>query len=304
MPGSVTGSATRVQVKPLYTLSNFSGPVPYDLVRLAVDRENGEILILNPREKDIRVFNGTGMEIYRTSPYMDLGAPVDLAVQADGNINLLVMNGNKYTIYRCNYRGEPVSEVVLTGIPQELSDMRPSRILWNNGLLYLVDLDWLKVAVFDNSGQFTRGYMIDDILELEGQQANESSMFGFTVDREGNLLFTIPVNFSAYRVSPDGEVASFGDSGSSPGQFSVVSGIATDDRGNIFLTDRRRSVVMVFSPDLKFLYEFGYRGSRMGNLIVPDDIVLDGTGKVYVAQMRKRGVQVYRVTLADGSKSN
>jgi hypothetical protein len=84
----------------------------------------------------------------------------------------------------------------------------------------------------------------------------------------------------------------------------VVSGIATDDRGNIFLTDRRRSVVMVFSPDLKFLNEFGYRGFGPGNLIVPDDIVLDGNNKVYVAQMRKRGIQVYRVTLADGSKSN
>jgi hypothetical protein len=293
-----------MQVKPLYTLSNFSGPVPYDLVRLAVDRENGEVLILNPRDEDIRVFNSTGMEIYRTSPYMDLGAPVDLAVEEDGTIDLLVMKGDSYTIHRCNYRGEPVSEVVLKDIPENFSDMRPNRILWNNGLLYLVDLDWLKVAVFDGSGRYMRGYMIEDILGLEGQQADESSMFGFTVDREGNLLFTIPVSFSAYRVSPDGEVASFGEPGSSPGQFSVVSGIAVDDRGNVFLTDRRRSVVMVYSPELKFLYEFGYRGFGPGNLIIPDDIVLDQNNKLYVAQMRKRGVKVYRVTLADGSKSN
>ena len=81
LPVSVAGTASRVQVKPLYTLANFSGPVRYDLVRLDVDRDNGEILILNPRDGDIRVFNGTGMEVYRTSPYTDLGMPVDLAVR-------------------------------------------------------------------------------------------------------------------------------------------------------------------------------------------------------------------------------
>jgi hypothetical protein len=209
------------------------------------------------------------------------------------------MNGNKYSVHFCNYRGEPISEVILKGIPGDLSDMRPSRILCVNDLLYLVDLDSLKVAVFDNEGLYVRGYLIKEILGLEGKEADESSMFGFTVDHKGNFYFTIPVHFSAYRLSTDGEVTKFGGPGSSPGQFSVVSGVAVDDSGNIFLTDRRRSVVMVYGPDLKFVYEFGYRGFGPGNLIVPDDIVLDGKGKVYVAQMRKRGVQVYRVTLAD-----
>jgi hypothetical protein len=294
LPEPVKSASSKIEVKPLYTLSNFSGHVPYNIVRLALDPASGEILVLDPRDGAIRVFNRTGMEIFRTSPYRDLGAPVDLTVEEDGTIDLLVISGGHFTIHRCNYRGEPVSELQLEEVPARFSDMRPNRILWNGGLLYLVDLDSLQVAVFDTDGRYVRGYLIADILGLEGQQADESTMFGFTVDRDGNLLFTIPVSFSAYRVSP---------SGSAPGEFAVVSGIAVDDRGFIFLSDRRRSVVMVYSPDLRFQHEFGYRGFGPGNLIVPDDLILDRTGKLYVTQMRKRGVQVYRVILADGSKS-
>lgn len=299
-PCEAVWARSQIEVKPLYTLSNFSGRVPYDIVQLAVDRTSGEVLVLNPKDGDVRVFNNTGMEIYRTEPYVDLGVPLDLAVHESGAIDLLILNGGKYTIHRCDYRGEPVSELVLTGIPDRFSDMKPGRILWSGGLLYIVDMGSLMVTLFDDSGVYLRGYMLTDLLELEGQEADESSMFGFAVDREGNLLFTIPVQFAAYRVSPDGQVMRFGESGSSPGQFSVVSGIAADDQGNIFLSDRRRSVVMIYSSTLTFQREFGYRGFGPGNLIVPGDLVLDRTGKLYVTQMRKRGIQVYRVMSADG----
>lgn len=299
VPSPAEGARSRIEIKPLYMLSNFSGDVPYDHVRLAVDRVNGEILVLDSRDADIRVYNSSGMEVYRTAPYWDLGTPVDLAVRDNGTIDLLVMDEGKYTIHSCNYRGDPIARMLLTGVPSDLADMRPGRILWNNGLLYLVDMGWLKVAVFDETGRYLRGYKMDEILELEGKTAEESTMFGFTLDIEGNMYFTIPVSFSAHRVSQDGVVASFGESGSSPGQFAVVSGIAVDDTGNIFLTDRRRSVVLAYDADLKFLHEFGYRGYGPGNLFVPGDLILDMTGKLYVTQMRKRGVQVYRVMFAD-----
>jgi hypothetical protein len=295
---------SNLEVKPLYTLSNFSGPIPYDHVRLAVDRVNGEVLVLDRRDADIRVYNSSGMEVYHTTPYWDLGAPMDLAVGDTGSIDLLLMDGGHFTIHRCNYRGEPISEFFLTGTPPDLGQMRPDRILWENGLLYLVDPGWLKVAVFDGDGRYLRVYRMEELLGLQGSLADESTMFGFTVDNKGNMFFTIPVDFSAYRVSPDGEVARFGESGSSPGQFAVVSGIAVDGTGNIFLTDRRRSVVLVYGADLGFLYEFGYRGYGPGNLFVPGDLVLGPGGKLYVTQMRKRGVQVYRVILADDNADN
>ncbi len=300
IPGLETSSASSVKVKPLYKLSNFSGSIPYNNVRLKVDRGTGEVFVLDLHEGDIRIFNGVGMEIYRTGSYRDLGFPVDLAIREDGGIDVLVRDGGRRTVHHCDYRGEPVSVMEFKGIPEGFSDMRPDRILWNGGQLYVVDTESLRVAVFDGGGRYERGYMFADVLEPDEKQAGgnaENSMFGFTVDREGSLFFTIPTLFSVYRVSVDGRVETFGEAGSSAGKFSIVSGIAVDEGGNIYLSDRNRSVIMIYSPELNFRYEFGYRGFGPGGLIVPRDLDIDGTGKVYVAQMGSRGIKAFRVSL-------
>jgi hypothetical protein len=293
---SVPVYASETLVKPVYVLSDFSGFIPYNNVRLKVDRGTGEVFVLDLKESDIRIFNSVGMEIYRTGTYRDLGFPMDLAIREDGSIDLLVREGGRYTIHHCSYRGEPVSVLEFTEIPEGFSDMQPDRILWNGGLLYVVDTGSHKVSVFDTEYRYERGYDLADILEIDEKKAREDSMFGFTVDREGSFLFTIPTLFSVYRVSPDGRVETFGEAGSSPGKFSIVSGIAVDEDGYIYLSDRNRSVVMIFSPDLKFRYEFGYRGYGPGSLIVPRDLGVDGKGKVYVAQMGNRGIKAFNVS--------
>lgn len=284
-----------VNVKPLYRLSNFSGVIPYNSVSLAVDRTSNELLVLDSRAGDIRVFGKSGMEVYRAGPYNKLGYLEDLDVSENGSIDLLVSTAGGFSIHRCNYRGEPVSKLPVMGIPADLGNIKPNRILWRDGYLYLADMDGLKVGVFDSSGRYVRGYRIADILELEEEEAGMTSMFGFTVDGDGNLLFTIPTQFSAYRLSPDGKLEQFGEAGSSEGKFSVINGIAVDDSGYIYMTDRNRSVVIIYGPDLKFHRELGHRGFRPGNLMVPGNLTLDGSGRLYVTQMRSRGVQVYRV---------
>ena len=118
---------------------------------------------------------------------------------------------------------------------------------------------------------------------------------GFTVDGQGNMFFTVPVLFSAFRLSPEGELREFGRSGSGPGKFGVVAGIAVDELGYIYVADRLRSVVLVFDPSFGFQTEFGYRGDRPSSLMVPDDLAIDRKGNVYVGQAANRGVSVFRV---------
>jgi hypothetical protein len=95
-------------------------------------------------------------------------------------------------------------------------------------------------------------------------------------------------------MTPDKHVQAFGARGSSPGKFNVVSGIAADDKGNIYLTDTLRCVVMVFDKELNFRKEFGFRGLEPGNLIAPMELAVN-SDRVYVAQTRSRGVSVYRM---------
>jgi DNA-binding beta-propeller fold protein YncE len=90
----------------------------------------------------------------------------------------------------------------------------------------------------------------------------------------------------------------FGRSGSGPGKFGVVSGIAADELGNIYVADRLRSVVMIFDQNLIFQAEFGYRGGRQEDMLVPDDLVVDQQGdRIFVSQAANKGVGVYRAIL-------
>ena len=145
--------------------------------------------------------------------------------------------------------------------------------------------------------------LADEYKGMPGEENFESpkkfesvDMFGFYVDGEGNIFFTVPVLFSALKMQPDGVLKTFGKAGGGRGNFGVVAGIVTDRQGNIYITDRLRSVVMIFDSSFRFQLEFGYRGLKTSSLVVPDDIAInDDEGLIYVAQAANRGVSVFRI---------
>jgi DNA-binding beta-propeller fold protein YncE len=170
-------------------------------------------------------------------------------------------------------------------------------MFYRDGKFLFLSSSLMQVVVTDKRGVFQRGYDLADILEIPEKDRANTEIFGFNLDSDGNMLFTIPVLFQAYVVSPDGKVAgSFGKAGSAPGRFGVVSGIARDDQGNYLVVERLRSVVMVFDKEFRFLQEFGYRGDKPANLIRPNEVAIGNTGKLYVTQVRNQGVSVFSVT--------
>jgi len=293
-----------------YPLSNFSGPVRSQWAQLAVDQERNEIYALNRRENDIRIFDAHGMEIHAFGE--GFGTASDIAIGDDGDIFILSRGYATSAVQLLDYRGELISEITPTDVPAEFSEHRADRLVYTQRSLYLVDSDSLSVIVLDADGRFKKGYDLNTILrrhlgdddrlkkktektDWTDNRLEDVSLNGFHVDRRGNMLFTVPVLFSAYRLSADGRLAEFGRPGSAPGKFGVVAGIVTDDMGNIYVADRLRSVVLVFDRNFVFQTEFGYRGDRPSNLIVPDDVAIDAGGNVYVAQAANRGVSVFRV---------
>jgi len=293
-----------------YPLSNFSGAVLSHWAQLVVDQERNEIYALNRRENDIRIFDAHGMEIHAFGE--GFGSAADIAIGDDGDIFLLSRDYRTSAVQLLDYRGEWISEITPKNVPAAFSEHRADRLLYTQGSLYLVDSDSLSLIVLDADGNFKQGYDLNAILrrflgdddrlqrktentDWTDKRLEDISINGFHVDKRGNMLFTVPVLFSAYRLSAGGELAEFGRPGSAPGKFGVVAGIATDDMGYIYVTDRLRSVVLVFDHNFVFQTEFGYRGDRSSNLIVPDDVAIDAGGNVYVAQAANRGVSVFRM---------
>jgi len=292
-----------------YALSNFSGPVPSQWAQLAIDRERNEIYALNQRQNDIRVFDEHGMEIFVFGD--GFAAASDITIGTDGSIFILSAGHQSASVDRFDYRGGHVSAITLKNMPEAFSEFVPDRIVYGHRSLYLVDSDSLLVVVTDEQGYFKEGHDLGVLLrpfltrarkqrELDNVDWKQKKLEfvelnGFTVDDRGNMYFTLPVLFAAYKLSPNGEMKQFGRPGSAPGKFGVAAGIATDELGYVYVADRLRSVVLVFDADLRFETEFGYRGDEPSNLIVPDDLAVDRSGNVYVAQAANRGVSVFTV---------
>lgn len=285
-----------VETSFLYRLSNFSGPIPYSWFNLSVDEARGEIYVADPKERDIRVFNREGMEIYRFGDDGRLGTVMDVAVKEDGSILVLSRMIGKTSIIFCNFRGDPIKAFTLHNLPPDFSGFSPSRLALKKGRIYLADRISLRIAVTDEEGLYLKGYDIGLLLGIEEKKRGESDMEGFSVDREGNMLFTIPVFFTAYSLSPGGKLRGFGRPGGAPGKFSLIGGIVADEKGNHYVADSAKSVILVFDKDFQFLKEFGYRGIGPDNLIGPRNIALDARGRLYVSQLKRRGVSVFKIT--------
>jgi DNA-binding beta-propeller fold protein YncE len=281
----------------LYGLSSFTGTIPYDWSRVVTDKERNEIYVLY--QNTVRVFNESGMEIYRFGDDLDLGQIVDVAVDKNGDILLLTYKQTEGQsvgqIIHCNYRGEPKSSIELKNLPSQFSKFSPTRMVYLDGDIYLASLMGLNVVIADHQGNFKKGYDLFSLLELEEKDRGNVEMIGFSVDREGNILFTVPTLFKACILSPDGKLNWFGRPGSGPGRFNIVAGIVRDSKGNYLVVDKLKCAVMVFDQNFKFISQFSERGYKPAYLIAPDDIAIDNGDRIYVTQAARKGVSVFRL---------
>ncbi len=280
----------------LYKLSSFDGPVTFKTAHIDVDDIRKEIYVADSRQGEVRIFNTKGMEVYRFGDDGQLGSIIDIAVDSNGNILVLGRKANRAVIVQCDFKGRARKTLQLQGVPREFETMLPNRMAYRDGQLYLLDTNALRLVVTDVAGHFRKGYDLASVIGLEAKKRRDVSVGGFSIDPHGNILFTIPVMFTVFRLSPEGNLLSFGTPGSAPGRFGVVGGIVADGQGYYYVADRLKSVILIFDPQLKFQTEFGYRGFKPHNLISPSELDLDDQGRLYVTQLGNRGVSVFKIT--------
>ena len=301
----LAAGVSEVSITYLHALSDFSGTVPYNDVKLYADRLNDEVYAIVGNA--VRVFNASGMEIHRFDLDAGVGTVFDLAVDESGDLFLLGLSlnpansGPGWSITRCNYRGQPVGRIAVTGLPKEHASFRPNVMLYRGGRFVLASLAQYQVVVIERSGAFQKAYDLVKLLGMKDRDRSKNDIAAFSMDRRDNMLITIPTLFKAFVISPEGRVQDVGHAGSSPGAFGVVAGIVADEQGNLIVADRGRGVVMVFDEKLEFVTEFGSGGDRTGGLVRPTDLTMGASGKLYVTQARDRGVAVLRVGGGGGS---
>ena len=285
-----------------YNLADFTGTVPFSHVGLSVDRSQGEVTVLNANT--VHIFNDSGMETFQfeidPAPF---GTIVGLTADVNGDllgIGYANDGSGAWSLERFSYRGEPRGHVPLAGLPEPFQSIQPNAIFLHADSLYLISRTQMLMVVTDRKGTFLRGLDLGALIEVPEKDRATTEISGISIDEAGAVLFTVPVQFRAFVVTPDGRVESFGRVGSAPGQFGVVSGIARDGQGRYLVADKLRSVVMVFDRSYRFVTEFGFLGMGAENLVRPDQLALGAGGKLYVTQLYKRGVSVFTLAPDEG----
>ncbi len=280
----------------LHRLSDFNGPIPFDFVRLAVDQRTEEVYVDDG--ENFRVFNAAGMEVYRFAHDPSYGVVRGLVVDDDGGLYLLSweLEGSSHPgpgLLHCNYRGEVLERAELTGLPVALAGFAPDGLYRLGEHLLLVSRSQMLAAEVDRRGAFRKAHDLGQAAEVAPEDRKTTEIESFSVDPAGRMLFTVPVMFRAFVIDAGGQVSSFGKAGSIPGAFGIVSGIGADASGRIYVTDKLRSVLMVYDAGFRFVGEAGQYGNRPENLVRPGDLVIAGANRILVTQAGRRGVSVF-----------
>ena len=131
--------------------------------------------------------------------------------------------------------------------------------------LYVVDFTG-RVQVFDTSGNFLRGWRTP--------KTDNGRPTGISIDQDGNVLVADTHYFRVLFYTADGELLTDrtigGTQGNEAGEFNFVTDAVQDSQGNYFVSEYGSyDRIQKFSPDGKFLYQWGSHGSELGQFRRP-----------------------------------
>ncbi|HWE35387.1 MAG TPA: 6-bladed beta-propeller [Isosphaeraceae bacterium] len=158
--------------------------------------------------------------------------------------------------------------------------------------LYLCDLTD-RIQVFTRDGKFLRSWRTP-ALNVDGPS-------GLTVDRYGRVLVADTHFYRVLVYSPDGSkiLMTLGDGiqaveEPTPGRFGYPTDVVIDKAGNFYVSEYgEQDRIQVFSPQGKWLRQWGGQGSEPGRLLRPRALAMDDEDRLYVADSCNHRIQVF-----------
>jgi hypothetical protein len=273
-------------VQHAYDLADYQGEVELSWAKVAYDPEHHELFVV--AGETVSVFK-RGLKVFEFKTAPEVGLAFSVAPLENGDLLVASVRG----AFRLDFRGGLIGRFEVKGAPGGLADFRPNFVQRVAGKLYLASTPAHRVLVVEEDGTFVASYDLA-ALAFKNKVTDDHEITGFSVDPQGNLLFTVPALFKAYIVSPDGSVRDFGTPGSRNGGFNVVGAIVRDQRGILYVADVLRSVVIVFDHELQYVGEIGGLGTHQESLFAPASLAV-GDDFLFVSQGASRGVRVFRV---------
>lgn len=154
--------------------------------------------------------------------------------------------------------------------------------------LYIADLTD-RIQVFDRDGKYLRHWTMPE-LNVDGPS-------GLTIDPWGRVLIADTHFYRVMVYSREGELLQqIGDGvqGTEPGRFGYPTDVVCDQAGNFYVAEYgENDRIQVFSPEGKWLRQWGGHGDEPGQFLRPRALAIDEAERLYVADSCNHRIQVF-----------
>jgi peptidylamidoglycolate lyase len=121
---------------------------------------------------------------------------------------------------------------------------------------------------------------------------------GLRIDRDDNIWVTDRALHQIFKFTHDGKllmtIGTERTAGVDATHFDKPADVAFDSNGNIYVADGYgNNRIAKFSPDGKFLLDWGKKGAGPGEFDLPHSVAVDSNGLVYVADRNNARIQVF-----------
>ena len=192
------------------------------------------------------------------------------------------------TVNGVHVKGSPVNVKVCypNTIKQEIRGDKESRfralIFTKQGTLLATDDKNKEVCTFAKNGEMLNSFKVQD--------PGDYYLDGIASLSDGNIAVSLlSMNCIAIH-RPNGElVKEFGSD-----RLDRPSGLAVNNKGQLFVAEFRGHRVSVYSENGEFQYSFGSGGSQPGEFKCPEQICIGQDGLLYVSDRGNNRVQVFQ----------
>jgi len=156
--------------------------------------------------------------------------------------------------------------------------------------LYIVDMT-ARIQVFDADGNFIRVWQTPE--QVNGRPT------GMTISNiDGNLMVADTHYYRVLTYTPEGELLTNatlgGTMGQGPGEFGFLTDVVRDVQGNFYVSEYGEyDRIQKFSPDGKFMLQWGGHGDAPGHFMRPQHLEFDADGLLWVADACNHRIQVF-----------
>lgn len=258
-----------------------------------IDTQNGEVFVADPGNNRILIFDSTGTFLFEFEGAEYFSTPINIVVDSEGYIYVLGSTKEGRRVKKFDFDGLFLKELPLPlkidDIPTDFSCLA----IDENNILFLYEVNQVKIYSFDSEGQFLKSFNI--LPGLDDDSRKELVISSITV-KDNKIYVPISSIGNVQIYDTDGKsLRSIGIQGNNVGEMNFPVKVKLLDNQLILVLDKHRINVICYSFDGKFLGEFGGKGSSPGWFYHPTLLEVNNQNQVYVGQIFENKIQLCQI---------